>query len=349
MKNKIIIIAAIVIAVLGTVVFWKYQTKQKEIKKEAEKAAQTTFPAINGVPVTEAIANSRPLAVVVENHPDARPQSGLYFADVVYETLAEGGITRFLAIFQTQTPKEIGPVRSARPYFNNIADQWHAAFAHVGGSALALSELDSDVYKNVTDINQFSFGDYFYRSKERVAPHNAYTSTELLRSLLTKKKWDKWDKRALGDFETIPTEKLQTAVTKISVKFFSAGFNDEFDFDPTTGLYNRNTGGQPTVDAINNSQISPRNVLIEFVDDYSVPMEPANGLGLHLDEDGRALLFTGGNITEGTWRYKDGFTQYVTTVKDAQGNEQTQNMKFQPGQTWIVLMPKSLTDNVTWK
>ncbi len=341
MKNKIIIAIVIIIASLGTVVFWKYQNKQKEVKRQQQEQAKADVPAINGLPVNEGVATTRPLAVVIENHPDARPQSGLYFADIVYETLAEGGITRLLAIFQTQTPKEIGPVRSARPYFNNIADQWHAAFAHVGGSELALSELDSDVYKNLTDINQFSFGDYFYRSKERVAPHNAYTTTELMRTLLTKKKWDKWEQRHLGDFETIPTEKLQTTVTQINAKFFSPAFNVEFDFDPSTGLYNRINGAKPFVDAINNTQIAPRNVLIEFVDDYSVPMTPANGLGLHLDEDGRALLFTGGGVTEGTWRYKDGFTQYMGA------NNQT--MKFQPGQTWIILMPKSLTNNVTWK
>jgi hypothetical protein len=73
------------------------------------------------------------------------------------------------------------------------------------------------------------------------------------------------------------------------------------------------------VDAINNTQITPRNVLIEFVDDYSVPMTPANGLGLHLDEDGRALLFTGGGVTDGTWRYKDGFTQYLAKTQDGEG------------------------------
>ena len=344
MKNKLIILIAIAIAVVGTILFWKYHS----IKKAAEQQKQSTeanIPAINGLPVNKQVASTRPLAVVIENSIDARPQSGLYFADIVYETLAEGGITRLLALFQTQTPKEIGPVRSARPYFNAIADQWSAAYAHVGGSAIALSELDANVYKNLSDINQFFFGDYFYRSKDRFAPHNAYTSTDLMRSLLSKKNWANWQPRTLGDFETIPNEKLQTTVTQINAKFFNPNYAVVFSFDPATGLYNRTNGGKPTIDKINDLQIAPRNVLIEFVDDYVIPLQPANGLGLHLDESGRALLFTGGSVTDGTWRYKNGFTQYQYN----DSNSQTQTMKFQPGQTWIILMPKSLTNNVTWK
>lgn len=341
MKNKLIIIVAIIIAVVGTVLFWKHQLKNKKQAEEQKQQVSDQRPAINGVPVSKDIAKSRPIAVVVENHPDARPQSGLYQADIVYETLAEGGITRFLALFQTQMPKEIGPVRSARPYFNNIAQQWSAAYAHVGGSQIALSELDSKMYTELTDINQFFFGDYFYRNPTRVAPHNAYTTIELIRKLMDKKKWTDWKPIKLGEFETIPTEKLQTTVTDITAKFYDSTYTTEFTFDPTTGLYNRMNGGRPTIDKNNNTQIAPRNVVVQYVDDYSVPMEPVNGVGLKLEHDGRAILFTGGAAVDGTWRFKNGFTEYR--------NEQGEPMKFQPGQTWIILMPRSLSNNVTWK
>ncbi|HEX3099689.1 MAG TPA: DUF3048 domain-containing protein [Patescibacteria group bacterium] len=341
MKNKLIIIAAIVVALVGTVVFWQHKLKNGPAGSKNGTAQDQQFPAINGVPVPENIAKTRPVAVVIENHTDARPQSGLYQADIVYETLAEGGITRLLALFQTQNPKEIGPVRSARPYFNFEANQWGAAFAHVGGSDIALTQLDTGVYKNLQDINQFFYGDYFYRSKDRLAPHNAYTNLDLLRALIEKKKWQDWTPTKLGDFETIPTEQLQTAVTKISIKFFDPAYAAAFTFDPSTGLYARTNAGKPSIDKNNNTQIYPRNVVIQYVDDYVVPMEKANGVGLKLDEDGRAVLFTGGKAVDGTWKYNGDHTEYL--------NSDGQPQKFQPGQTWIVLMPKSISANATWQ
>ena len=342
MKNKLIIIAAIVIALLGSVIFWQFQRKEN-IKEEQLRQEQQApkVPAINGVPVTEEVAKTRPVAVIIENHGDARPQSGLHLADIVYETLAEGGITRFLALYQTQNPDEIGPVRSARPYFNQIANQWGAIYAHVGGSTIALSELNSKIHTKLTDLNQYFYGDYFYRSKERAAPHNAYTSMKLLRTLIEKKDWAEWSPVKLGEFETIPTEQLQTAVTKISAKFFDQNYALTFTFDPATGNYLRTTGGKPATYKINGQQLNVRNVVVQYVDDFVVPLETVNGLGLKLEQDGRAILFTGGTAVEGRWRYKNGFTEYIV--------EDGQPLKFQPGQTWIILMPRSLTNNVTWQ
>lgn len=340
MKNKLIIIIAIIIAVVGTVIYWQHKLKIKEAEKQALEQ-QPQAQAINGEMVPEFIAKSRPIAVVVENHPDARPQSGLLHADIVYETLAEGGITRFLAIYQTKNPKEIGPVRSARPYFNFIANQWQAAYAHVGGSAIALDQLNTGVYKKLTDVNQFFFGDYFYRSKERLAPHNAYTTLDLLRGLMEKKKWTDWQPVKLGEFATIPTAELQTTTTKISAKFYEPQYAVNFTFDPSVGLYARSNGGKPSIDKNSDSQLYVRNVLVQYVDDYTVPMETVNGLGLKLDGDGRAVLFTGGKAVDGTWQYLNGQTEFKT--------EDGASMKFQPGQTWVILMPKSLSNNVTWE
>ncbi len=342
MKNKIIIIGAVILALAGSAIFWKYQLKEKITgTKPTEEKSGVQLPAINGVPVDENIAKTRPIAIVVENHVDARPQSGLDKADIVYETLAEGGITRFLALYQTQNPEEIGPIRSARPYFNALANQWAAVYAHVGGSTLALSEINSKVHTKLTDLNQYFYGDYFYRSKERSAPHNAYTSMKLLRSLIEKKKWEDWTPVKLGEFETIPTEQLQTAVTKISAKFFENSYGVTFTFDPAVGLYGRANGNGPTVDKATGNQIYSRNVLVQYVDDYVVPLETVNGLGLKLEQGGRSILFTGGTAREGTWSYENGFVKYL----DNEG----QPLKFQPGQTWIILMPRSLSNNVTWE
>ncbi len=341
MKNKLIIIVAIVLALTGTVIFWQDRLKNNSGRPQNGDDSSLQLPAINGVLVPENIAKTRPIAIVVENHTDARPQSGLNSADIVYETLAEGGITRFLALYQTQNAKEIGPIRSARPYFNFIANQWGAAYAHVGGSDMALDQLNAGVYKQLEDINQFYFGDYFYRSKDRFAPHNAYTTIDLLRALMEKKEWADWSPVKLGEYEAIPTGQLQTTVTKISAKFFDPSYTATFTFDPAFGLYARSHGTKPAIDKNTDQQAYVRNVLIQYVDDYIVPMEKVNGVGLKLDEDGRAVLFTGGKVTDGTWKYSDGQNEFL----DSNGA----TMKFQPGQTWIILMPKSLSNNVKWE
>jgi hypothetical protein len=130
------------------------------------------------------VAEKRPLGVIIENHGDARPQSGLNNADLIYETVAEGGITRFLAIFHSTPASEIGPVRSARDYFAELANEWGVLFAHVGGSDEVLAQLAQKQYKNIDSLNEFFFGKYFRRVKTRAAPHNTYTSHSELNQFL---------------------------------------------------------------------------------------------------------------------------------------------------------------------
>lgn len=339
--SRIIIIAAIAIAGIGSVIFWQYQLKSKISETKNAEIPVPKLPGISGVLVDEDKAKQRPIAVIIENHTNARPQSGLTDADIVYETLSEGGITRFLALFQTREPKEVGPVRSARPYFNFLTNQWGAAYAHVGGSTIALSELNSNVHKKLDDINQFFYGDYFYRAKDRPAPHNAYTKLELLRELLTQKKWTEWAPIKFADYAVTPTDQLENSTTEITAKFFDANYTAVFTYDPTTNSYKRTNGGKPAIDKNNDLQIAPMNVLVQFVEDFSVPLETTTGLGLRLDKGGRAVLFNNGSSKNGSWQHSNGTTTYI--------DQENQPMTFSPGQTWIILMPKSLTNYITWK
>ncbi len=120
------------------------------------------------------------LRVLVENQTAARPQAGLDRADVIYEVEAEGGITRFLAAFYSKAAARIGPVRSARWYFVDIAKAYGAPYAHAGGNADALDTIARDrAFPDVDEIHGVNSG-YFWRSKDRQPPHNLYTSTDLL-------------------------------------------------------------------------------------------------------------------------------------------------------------------------
>jgi hypothetical protein len=131
-------------------------------------------------PLTDATV--LPIAVMVENSVDARPLSGLHHAQTVFETVAEGGITRFLAIYATSTPSTpIGPVRSARPYYVEWASMFGGLYGHVGGSPAALELL---AHAPVSDRDEFSYGTLYTRTANRDAPHNAYTTLVALRSSL---------------------------------------------------------------------------------------------------------------------------------------------------------------------
>ena len=145
------------------------QTQTTVIKVIKKPAKPTTVASpLTGLQVAPKIAEQPITAVVIENHPDARPQSGLSQAGVVYEALAEGGITRFLAFFLDEKPKEVGPIRSIRTYFVDWALEFNAPVAHVGGNIDALDIINP---LGMKDMNEFAYGPYFYRTTDRYAPH----------------------------------------------------------------------------------------------------------------------------------------------------------------------------------
>jgi hypothetical protein len=148
---------------------------------ESATTSQVLVPRrLDGVMVPAGQDMLPPRAIMVENHPDARPLSGVAKANVVIEAPVEGGITRFLLLFDaTTTVQEVGPVRSARPYYVDWADAWHAAYFHVGGSPDALQQIRQRG-ASFANIDEMVLGRFFWRSLDRSAPHNAYTSKDLM-------------------------------------------------------------------------------------------------------------------------------------------------------------------------
>lgn len=334
--KKIIFLLALLTTVVGIVVWW---VKSDQTSTEQVQETEIKQPAINGVLVPEQLAKTRPIASVIENSPEARPQSGLTDADLVYETVAEGGITRFLAVFQSRSPKEIGPVRSARPYFNAIANTWGAALLHSGGSKQALSELSAGVHKNLYDINEFYFGKYFNRDKTRQAPHNLYTTREKINELLTEKDQTDWQAVSMWQFETIPTDQIAPEITTLTIPFSYPLFEAKYEFDPTTNSYKRFVDNQPHTDRNNDLQISPTNVIV-LLTDISPTGDELLTMDIRLSGRGPCYLFTAGKFKECRWEYSNAKHVYI----DTDGNP----LKLQPGQTWIEIFPRDQQSKLTW-
>ncbi len=176
-----------VVLVGGGVVFLRVRFLKRSSSVPVAPVVVDTTPMarrwLDGIfiPTTTASADLLPFGVMVENSADARPLSGISKAHLVWEASAEAGITRLFAVFLSgDDVEEIGPVRSLRPYYLDFAEELGTLVAHVGGSPEALKEVDARGCA-VLDLNEFFNGKYFWRSTDRSAPHNVYTSTALLR------------------------------------------------------------------------------------------------------------------------------------------------------------------------
>lgn len=230
----------------------------------------------------------RPLGVMIENSVDARPQSGLSFADVVYEALAEGGITRFMGVFYCQDAGIVGPVRSARTYFLDEISEYGAypLYAHVGGAntpgpADALGQIVDYGWNTYNDLNQFSIGFPTYKRDEGrlghpvATEHTMYSTTNGLwavaaqRGLTDKDKdGDAWDEDFVKwSFKDDAAVANRPASQKISMNFWSG--NPDYDvtwtYDKTTNTYARTNGGKPHIDNNTKKQLSPKNIVILYM------------------------------------------------------------------------------------
>ncbi len=285
---------------------------------------------INGQMLTKNQKNiwegHRPLGVMIENHKEARPQSGLSSADVVYEVVAEGGITRFLAIFYCQDASYIGPVRSARIYFLKLLEAYgnNPLYAHVGGAntpgpADALGYIKELGWSSLNDMNQFSVPfPYFWRDYERLpgraTEHTVYSATKKLWQYAKDKRGltnidedgVSWDKGFTSwKFEDDAQASARGTVKKIDFGFWdslASDFSVVWNYDSKNNSYKRNNGGVPHLDKNTGKALETKNVVIIFAKE-----SPANDgyEGGHLlyktVGTGDMLFFKNGQVVKGTW------------------------------------------------
>jgi len=335
-RNKYFLLIAAVLLIVGGIIIYTELTKpvektvQNETKKQEVPEDKKVPSKLMGIKVDPADLGKKIAAVVIENSPEARPQSGIDKASIVYETLAEGGITRFLALFQENEAAEIGPVRSARIYFLDWVLEYDSLFAHVGGNIAALDQIGP---LKIQDINQFYNANYFWRDNSRYAPHNVYTTTEKLRAAGDKAKYS-----ATSNFdgmkfkeEAALSERPQTA--SLMVHFSGGAFDPTYTYDRNANVWLRSQVGV-LFKAKSGAQVSPKNIIVEFTGfSYGTSRDGAQLTTIKTLGSGRALFYIDGQQVEGTWEKADRKSQAV--FKDTLGNE----IKLNPGQTWIEVVP----------
>ena len=273
---------------------------------------------------------------MIENSPEARPQSGLKNSGVVFEAIAEGGITRFLAIYQQEKPQLIGPVRSVRMYYVDWIAAFNASVAHIGGSAAALAEVRNGSYR---DIDQFFNAGSYWRATDRYAPHNVYTSFERLDALNNAKGYTSSQFNGFSRKDSQP-EATPTA-TNIDVTISSYLYNSHYTYNTTTNTYDRSQAGAAHLDR-EDGQISPRVVVVLKVQENTV-LEDGYRQSINAVGSGGAVIFQDGTATEVTWSKPSRGDQITFTSADGS------DFALARGQTWVTAIPENDGGTVSWQ
>jgi hypothetical protein len=281
---------------------------------------------LTGLPVDPSV-NQRPVtAVMVENSLDARPQSGLSQAGVVFEAIAEGGVTRFMAVYQDTQPDDVGPIRSARPYYVSWALGFDAGYAHVGGSPDGLADIRA---WGARDLDQFANSGSYHRIDTRSAPHNVYTGIPTLTQLEINKGYTTSTYSGFVRKVAAPS----AAPTAKSIDFGLSGYyyNPHFDYNATTNSYDRSEAGAAHIDQSTGKPLSP-NVVVAMVTPLGrgeLDSSDAYYSVYAVVGSGAAYIFQDGIVTIGTWTKASNNAQIVFT--DAAGKP----LGLNPGQTWL--------------
>lgn len=296
-----------------------------------EQPPQYPYTApLTGLGSQEDLNNKRPLMVMINNAPPARPQSGISKADIVYEVLAEGEMTRFLSIFQSQKPEVIGPVRSIRPYFIQIGIGFDAMLVHAGGSQEALTTLARSDYSHLDEIQNSR---YFWRESFRKAPHNLYTKPELLEQAMQDKNMR--TTAELPHFTFLPQDAVITEgepATKVDLTFHSLN-KAGFVYDEKEKKYMRFTAGKPHVDLIDNKQIAVTNLLVISTKHRVLDSEGRRQVDVVGPGDG--YLLQQGKAKKIKWKRSGGV---IRAYADA---ALTDELPLLPGNTWVEILPTS--------
>ncbi|MDB5182716.1 MAG: hypothetical protein JWO47_500 [Candidatus Saccharibacteria bacterium] len=309
----------------------------KVVKKAVPPKTTTEVSKLSGLSVPIGTNLGPVTAVQIENSPDARPQSGLKEASIVYEAIAEGGITRFNAIFQDTAPDYIGPIRSLRPYYIDWFLPFDASIAHVGGAPQALQDIKT---LGIKDLDQFYNGGSYDRITSRYAPHNVYTSVARLNDLEKSKGFTSATYTGfLRKKDAVPTKPVTPPTAKIvDLSISSYFYNVHYDYDAAKNAYLRSEGGAPHLDLKSSTQLEPK-VVVAIVMGRGI-----DGDGEHTDYttvgSGHMYVFQDGAVQEGTWAKDSRQAQWKFTTADGKP------IAFNAGQTWISMVDS--TGSVTY-
>lgn len=331
MRKYLYLLIALIVIGVGITAFSK--VKATIITTTTTKAAPVYSVApLTGLPDPSGTALLRPaLTVKIENTPQAMPQWGIDQADVVYEEIVNGGITRLAAIFNSQAPAKIGPVRSVRPTDTQVVYPLGGIFAFSGGAAYAITSISTAPVKL---IDENAAGTAMFRDNSLQAPHNLFA----VGSSLFAFQGTPTPPPALFTYRPATTKPTGTNVASFVVPFPSIYFVT-WTWDKTTQSWDRTLFGQADLTGTGVRE-SPKNVVVMSVN-Y------VNGIGTensyaNLQGSGPVTIFSGGKEIQGTWSRGSSMSD-VIQYQTAAGVP----IALTPGQTWVELLNTGVALSVT--
>lgn len=331
--NVYILITVIILAVI--LIAWSvnnFKNKEVPLAEEAKSSAQEEKQVfagrhpLGGQMIAEGEEKEYfPIAIMIDNSYDARPQAGIDQADIIYEALAEGNITRLIAIFDSnKLVDKIGPIRSARNYYMDWAEEYGGLYVHVGGSPQALSVIDTYDFE---DVNQIGAGEiYFWRDENLDAPHNVFSSSA---NWLRAGEIKEVESRNNNNDDIVwnfvePEESDFVDIKKnININFANSYYEVDWTYNENLKKYQRVQGGDKFY-FYNGTQATADNIVVQVVDDYLIDEERR---GMKTQEGGLVYIFNNHGYQDGVWLVEDGRTRFF----NAQGEE----LKLVPGTTWV--------------
>lgn len=315
-------------------------TPTPEITEAAETHEGEMRSYLTGLWVPEEIGKKRPYAIQFNNLKLVSNQWGIGQADILYEALVEGGITRLLGIGENYTADKIGSVRSSRHYFVSIADEYDAIYVHFGRTKYALSKIQK---LGINNMDGMTIGTtVFYRDKSIKAPHNAFASLKGIQAGIKKMGYktdyaeDYQPHYSFYEEDTDLTS--ESAVSKVNIKF-SASYSPYLEYNNKDRLYYRYQFNAPHKDSNTGEQLAFKNVMIQFVKEWDIDKNGYQTMDLE-NAEGKGYYITNGKMSSITWKKKeaDRWMRYY--------NEAGEELKINPGKTFIALFPNNRTKDV---
>ncbi len=310
------------------------QAKATTTTRPKPAVAQNTGGLAQGAMLPRGSITHRPWMVMIDNHPDAYPQSGMDKAAVVFEGLAEYGISRYIATFAdgwTPDAAQIGPIRSTRYYFAEWAMAFHPLYVHAGGSPDGLALVQStDQLINFDALNQPTGT---YRDNSRLAPHNLYTSSALLRQFAASRGISGSDDANVGYLYAKPAPLAQPQATSLNYYFLDQNSAAGFVYSPGQNAYYRTVFGHADIDRLTGAQLWTNNVVVMAVTGAQRTNDEKARIDQNVVGNGSARVFKDGGLINATWVKNS--PAAPLRFYDSAGNE----IAFSSGSLWIAAIP----------
>ncbi len=314
------------------------QTATKK-KKDKNKAPLTQPRHLDGVVVATEDSNKVPACVMIENaaFDGVRPQAGLSAAQVVYEVIVEGGITRLMAVFGGEKAEAVGPVRSARDTYLEFASEYNCAYAHAGGSFTAMQAIRNFKLRDVDGLME---GKWFWRDSNKYSPHNLFTSTDnLYTAIKDGHSWNDEPVFAVWNFVDDSNITGGEAAVEVNVAF-GGSYDVQWLYNAEQKVYERKNGGVLQTDENTGSTLSTHNVIVQHVPEGNY-IEGKGRVNFAVTGEGVVDIFRNGEHVTGTWKKADRLDR--TRFFDAEGKE----IALARGSSWVEIVPTGISFD--WK